>query len=213
VRRTTPTLIVLGVLGGVLAGAAGSSASTQHPQLRLHPAVAVRGQKAAITVTRLDVPSLEVRVVGGTADLGRPLPWTRLRYRHMAWHGTLPAPELRGIYALELRVRRGSPVLRFGQWLLPVLARGTRSRPSFSTPEGVARWWVQTLPLHARLVAMKRWPQPAFDRRDQRRHQLLVVAYTQAGHRAVGDRLGMFVTAVRSGLQGPWRLLEATVVP
>ena len=120
---------------------------------------------------------------------------------------------LRGIYPLELRIRPGSPVLRSDRWLLPVLARGTRSRPSFTTPEGVARWWVHTLPLDARVVAMKRWPRPEFDLRDRRRHQLLVVAYTLAGHRAVPDRLGMFVTAVRDGLRGPWRLLEATVAP
>lgn len=211
-RRTTLTLIVL-ALPGVLAVAAVSSASTQLPQLRLDPAVAVRGQNARVTVTRLDVPSLEVRVVGGTTNLGRPLPWTPLRYRRLAWHGLLPAPEFRGVYRLELRIGRGSPVLRSEHWLLPVFARGTQSRPSFSTPEGVARWWVQTLPLHARLVATKRWPPPAFDLRDRRRHQLLVVAYTPAGHRAVEERLGMFVTAVRDGIEGPWRLLEATVAP
>ena len=211
-RRTTLTLIVLAV-PGVLAFADMSSASSRPPQLRLYPAVAMRGQHATVTVTRLNVPSLEVRVVGGTRNLGQPLPWTALRRDRLAWHGLLPAPELRGVYALELRVRPGSPILRSGQWLLPVLARGTQSRPSFGTPEDVARRWVQTLPLQARLVAMKRWPQPAFDRRDHRRHQRLVVAYTLAGHRAVQDRLGMFVTAVRDGLRGPWRLLEATVVP
>ena len=57
-------------------------------------------------------------------------------------------------------------------------------------PRRRGSWWVQTLPLHARLVAMKRWPQPAFDLRDHRRHQLLVIAYTLAGQRAVDDRLG-----------------------
>lgn len=186
---------------------------TAVPQLRLYPAVTLRGHNATITVTHLNVPSLELRVVGATTRLGQPLPWTPLRYTRPAWHGLLPAPEFRGIYPLELRIRRGSPVLRSERWLLRVFARGTESRPSFSTPEGVARGWVQTLPLHPRLVAMKRWPQPAFDLRDHRRHQLLVVAYTLAGHRAVQDRLGMFVTAVRDGLHGPWRLLEATVAP
>lgn len=210
-RRTTLTLIILALPG--LFATAVSVASPQRPQLRVYPAVAMRGQNATVTVTRLDVPSLEVRVVGGTKNLGRPLAWTPLRRDRMAWHGLLPAPELRGIYGLELRIRPGSPVLRSERWLLPVLARGTRSRPAFATPEGVARWWVQTLPLDARLVAMKRWPPSVFDRRDRRRHQRVVVAYSLAGHRAVRDRLGMFVTAVREGLQGPWRLLEATVVP
>ena len=211
-RRTTPTLIVVAVLGA-LAPAAVSPASTQLPQLRLQPAVALRGHNASIAVTGLDVPSLEVRVVGGTANLGQPLPWTPLRLEREAWLGLLPAPELRGVYPLELRIRQGSPVLRSEQWLLRVFARGTQSRPSHRTPEGVARAWVQALPLHARLEAMKRWPLSAFDLRDQRRHQRFVVAYTVAGHRAVGDRLGMFVTAVRDRLGGPWRLLEATVAP
>ena len=211
-RRTTLTLIVA-VPAVVLAFATVSSAATQPPQLRLYPAVAMRGQNATISVTGLDVPSLEVRVVGATTNLGQPLPWTPLRHTRLAWHGLLPAPEFRGVYPLELRVGRGSTVMRSEHWLLPVFARGTRSRPTFSTPEGVARWWVQTLPLDARLVATKRWPQPAFDLRDDRRHQRLVIAYTQAGHRGVDDRLGMFVTAVRVGVKGPWRLPEATVVP
>ena len=227
-RNRTLTLIALAALAGVQI-AAMSSASTQRgrlaktlwphiedtdvAQLRLYPAVTLRGHNAAIIVTHLDVPSLELRVVGATMNLGQPLPWTPLRYKRHAWHGLLPAPEFRGIYRLELRIRRGSPVLRSEHWLLRVFARGTQSRTSFSTPEGVAREWVRTLPRHARLVAMKRWPHPAFDQRDHRRHQLLVVAYTQDGQRAVEDRLGIFVTAVRDDLRGPWRLLEATVAP
>jgi hypothetical protein len=195
------------------ATAGGNVQTRQSGDLRLSPAVALRGHNATITVTHLAAPSLEVHVVGATTNLGQPLPWTPLRYQRREWHGLLPAPEFRGIYPLELRIRQGSPVLRSEHWLLRVFARGTQSRPSFSTPEGVAGWWVQTLPLHAKLVAMKRWPQPAFDLRDHRRHQLLVVAYTLAGHRKVHDRLGIFVTAVRDGLQGPWRLLEATVAP
>ena len=202
-RRTTLTLIVLS-LSGVFAATAVSAGSPQRPGLKIEPAVVLRGHTAAVTVSDLDVTSLEVRVVGGTRDLGRPLPWTPLHREGPVWRGRLPAPELRGVYALELRSRPGSPILRSGRWLLPVLARGTRSRPSFATPEGVARWWVQTLPFDAHLVAMKRWPQSAFDRRDHRRHQRLVVAYTLAGHREFRDRLWMFVTAFRDGVQGPW---------
>ena len=217
-RSPTLALVALAALAGLAVGA-GSSASiprreaTDVPPLRVSPAVTLRGQNATISVTHLDVSSLELRVVGATTNFGQPSPWTPLRYARSAWRGLLPAPELRGIYPLELRIRQGSPVLRSEHWLLRVFARGTLSRPSFSTPEGVARAWVRRLPLQARLVAMKRWPQSAGDLRDHRRHQRLVVAYTLAGHRAVQDRLGMFVTAVRDGLQGPWRLLEATVAP
>ena len=217
-RKPTLPLIALAALAG-LAVAAVSSASIQRrgdtdaPQLRLSPVVILRGHNATITVTHTNVSSLEVRVVGATTNFGQPLPWTPLRYKRGVWYGLLPAPELRGIYPLELRSRRGSPVLRSERWLLRVFARGTLSRPSFGTPEGVARAWVQALPLDARLVAMRRWRLSDGDLRDPRRHQRLVVAYTLAGHRTVADRLGMFVTAVRDALRGPWRLLEATVVP
>jgi hypothetical protein len=40
-----------------------------------------------------------------------------------------------------------------------------------------------------------------------------VVAYAPPGDANVDDRLGIFVTAVRDGYRGPWRLLEATVQP
>jgi hypothetical protein len=212
-RGATFTLIVLAAMAGVAVAAASAATIEPVPQVRIYPAVALRGHSATITVTHLTVPSLEVRVVGATTNLGHPLPWTRLRDVRGVWRGGLPAPEFRGVYPLELRIGRGSPVWRSEHWLLRVFARGTTSRPSFSTPEGVAGWWVRTLPFDPRLVAMKRWPQPAFDLRDHRRHQLVVVAYSLAGHRAARDRLGIFVTAVRDGLDGPWRLLEATVAP
>ena len=97
--------------------------------------------------------------------------------------------------------------------MLRVFAAGTLSRPSFATPEGVAKWWVRTATGHARLMALRRWPRPGFDLRDQRLHQLLVVAYSPVGHPGVDDRLGMFITAVRNGFDGRWRLLEATLQP
>jgi hypothetical protein len=124
----------------------------------------------------------------------------------------LPAPELRGIYPVQLRVGPGSPVLRSTHWFYRVFAPGTLSRP-FGLPEDVARGWVQTLPGKAKLVALKRWPRPDFDRRDLRLHRLLVIAYTLAGHETVRERLGIFVTAVRDGYGGRWRMLEAKATP
>lgn len=184
-----------------------------HPRLRLYPSVELRGRAATIRVTHVNVPSLEVKVVGGTSTLGTPLPWTRLHFAHGAWRGVLPVPVLRGIYPLELRVREGGRVMGSGDWLLRVFALGTQSRPSFSTPEGVAGWWVRTVPFEGLLVATKRWPLSAGDLRDPRRHKKVVIAYTVAGHHAVEDRVGVFVTAVRAGVHGRWRLLEATVSP
>jgi len=181
------------------------------PQVSLQPTVAVLRQPAAITVTGVQARTLEARLVGATTTLGRPLGWTPLRPTVGGWHGVLPAPELRGVYAVELRA--GTRMLRSPTWRLRVFALGTLARPSFTTAEAVARWWVRTLPGHPTFVALKHWPRPAFDRRDRRLHRLLVVAYSPPGRPAVRDRLGMFVTAVRDGLRGRWRLLEATAQP
>ena len=76
----------------------------------------------------------------------------------------------------------------------------------------MARWWVRSV-ADARLVALRRWRRPDFDRRDPHLHQLLVVAYLPPGRTRVSDRLGMFITAYRDNADGRWRLLEATVSP
>lgn len=65
----------------------------------------------------------------------------------------------------------------------------------------------------ARVVAMRRWPQPDFDRRDPRLNALVVVAYHPPEHHEIVDNLGMFITAVRDGFNGRWRFLEAGVQP
>jgi hypothetical protein len=182
-------------------------------RIALQPAVTTLGQPARITVVGVDAPTLEARLAGASIRHGAPAAWVRLHRVQGRWQGTLPTPELRGIYPVELRLRPGAPLLRSRNWLLRVFAPGTLARPSFATPEAVARWWVRTVPGHATLVALRRWPRPAFDRRDTRLHQLFVLAYSLADRPAVRDRLGIFVTAVRDGYSGNWRLLEATTVP
>jgi hypothetical protein len=179
--------------------------------VRLSPPVVVLRRHATISVTGFEVRSLEVLLEGATQQLGKPLPWTPLHFSAGGWRGVLPAPEFRGEYPVELRIGHGTRVLRSNRWLLRVFARGTLERPVYRSPEAVARWWVSRLPGPATLEAMKRWPRPRFDKRDPRLHQLLVVAYSLPGRRAVRDRLGMFVTAVRD--EHGWRLLEASVTP
>jgi hypothetical protein len=206
---------------GALALAAAGTGRTSSPhqplagdaRVTLQPAVVSLGRTVAVAVAGLAVPSLEARAAGASANFGQALPWRALRLRRGVWHGVLPAPELRGVYPLELRVRRGAPVLRSADWLVRVYAPGTLARPAFATPEDVARWWVSTLPSPASVVALRRWPCPPFDLRDPRLHQLLVVAYSALDRPAPEDRLGMFVTAVRDGFGAPWRLLEATLAP
>ncbi|HKB93880.1 MAG TPA: hypothetical protein VKC62_06590 [Gaiellaceae bacterium] len=197
---------LLGLIGLPIGGA------PSKPQVLLVPNVVALGQVSSIQVGGVGGPTLQARLVGASAKGGRPLRWVSLRREHGVWAGSLPAPELRGAYPIELRVRPGAPVMRADDWLLRVFARGTLSRPSFRTPEQVARWWVRTR-AEAKLVAMRRWPRPAFDLRDRRLHQLLVLAYSPPGRPGPKDRLGIFITAVRDGYRGNWRLLEATAVP
>ena len=218
-RRFSGHGLVLAAIALACGSAAAGSPSYSHAAsptrlgLQLFPPVAVRGQVVMIRVTDIDVPSLEVNVAGGTSVHGHPLRWKPLHFSDGAWRGALPLPVLRGIYQLELRVRAGGPVISSDRWLLRVFARGTQSRPTFQDPRGVAAWWVRVTHPGGVLVAARHWPTSVGDLRDPRRHQKLVIAYTLPGHRAVNDRLGVFVTAVRASLTGRWRLLEARVAP
>jgi hypothetical protein len=189
------------------------SGAARAPVVVAEPAVVGLGRPASITVHGFAGHRLQMRLAGATTAGGRPLGWEPLHLAGAIWRGRAPKPALRGVYPIELRSGAGRPVIRSATWLIRVFALGTLARPAFATAEDVARWWVRALPEHARLVALKRWRRPAFDHRDRRLHQLLVVAYSPAGHPRVRDRLGMFITAVRDGYNGRWRLLEATVAP
>jgi hypothetical protein len=204
-----------GAIAGRTNGDVGRQAYTAAggPVVVADPALVRLGGSASVTVRGLTGRRLEVRLAGATTLAGAPLGWRPLHLAGKVWRGSLPTPTLRGIYPIEVRAGAGRPVARSTSWMLRVFAAGTLSRPSFATPEGVAKWWVRTATGHARLVALRRWPRPGFDLRDQRLHQLLVVAYSRVGHPGVDDRLGMFVTAVRNGFDGRWCLLEATLRP
>jgi hypothetical protein len=175
-----------------------------------------RSQAHASPLASVHTRSLQVLLVGATdtpaSQPAKQLPWRSLQLVNDTWVGTLPAPALRGVYPVVLRTRAGAALLTTGRLLLRVFAPGTSSRPSFHSPDDVVRWWVRTVP-QARLVALKAWPRPGFDRRDTRLHRLFVVAYSPPGHPQIRHRLGMFVTAFRGGYNGRWRLLEATVLP
>jgi hypothetical protein len=201
-----PTLVL------ALAVASASGAVELAPQITLQPSVVRLQQQAAITVHGIHAASLEVQLAGATDPLGAQLTWRSLRLVGNAWHGTLPAPALRGVYRVVLRTGSGVAPAGSRQSFLRVFAPGTGARPAFADPVEVVRWWVRTVP-HATLVALKPWPRPGFDRRDPRLHRLFVVAYSPPGHPDVSGRLGMFVTAVRDGYGGQWRFLEASLQP
>jgi hypothetical protein len=117
---------------------------------------------------------------------------------------------MRGVYPLEFRERAGSKVAGARRCLFRVLALGTLARPSFSTPEGVARDWVKR---HGMLRALRRWPLGSHDLRVRGLHQRFVAAYSPLGDPNLSDRLGIFITAVRISFGARWRLLEANVRP
>jgi hypothetical protein len=53
----------------------------------------------------------------------------------------------------------------------------------------------------------------AFDHRDPRLQQIFAVAYAPRGDTRPGSRLGLFMTTVRDGFRGRWRLLDSSVEP
>jgi hypothetical protein len=195
----------------LFAGAAAPAASV--PVVDPHPAIVQPGESATLTVRGLATSSVEAHLAGATAPGGAPLPWVALRRTGRSWKGLLPEPSLRGVYRIELRIGPGGRVMTSHSWLLRVLDPGTLARPRFATPEAVADWWVRAVHPDFRVVALKRWPRPAFDRRDLRLHRLMVIAYSRVGDRRVDDRRGIFLTAFRERYGGAWRLLEASVYP
>jgi hypothetical protein len=188
------------------------AAAAQHsgPRLILHPPIVARTQTASILVTGPVGDAPAIRLVGATDGGARLRGWQRLQRVEGGWALAVTPPALDGIY--PIRLRADGRVLGSRQWLLRVFTAATLARPSFATPEEVAAWWVHEI-AHADLVALRPWQRPDFDRRDPRLHRLYVVAYSRPGHAAVQDRLGMFITAVRDGYSGRWRLLEASTLP
>jgi hypothetical protein len=119
---------------------------------------------------------------------------------------------LPGIYPIKLRTRPKLAISLAESAYLRVYWDGTETRPLFPTPEQVAEWWVRTV-TGGTLVAIRRWPRQAIDHRLASLHRLFVVAYSPRGRPAQQERLGAWITAVREGYRGRWRLLEAAVTP
>jgi hypothetical protein len=73
--------------------------------------------------------------------------------------------------------------------------------------------FVRRLPGDEAVVALRRFRPAAFDHRDTRLNRIFAVAYAPRGDTRPSARLGLFITTVRAGLRGRWRLLDATVEP
>lgn len=189
-----------------------------HVRLSLRSPVIDLYHSASVKVGGIAGRRAEVRLLGandrsGLAYEWSPYPWERLRSRQGTSRGVLPAPPLPGIYQLQLRLDPGHRHLSRASWLLRVFPRGTEARRSFATPVGVVRDYVAHLPGGQVMVALKRWPLASFDHRDRRLHRLFVIAYRPRGDDRPSARLGKFITAVREGFHGRWRLLEVTTGP
>jgi hypothetical protein len=172
---------------------------------------------ASISVSGVTGDRAEVRLLGaidrrGLAYEWTPYPWRRLRLQDGKLHGVLPAPALVGIYRLQLRVEGSRRFLSSSRWLLRVFPRGTARRAS-PTPAAAVRAFVARLPGDQVLVALRRWPRASFDHRDPRLNRLFVIAYAPRGDQRRSSRLGLFITTVRDGFHGRWRVLAATTQP
>jgi len=208
----TKSLFVAVALALMCAGTGGGAAASATPHVSLSPAVVLLGGRANVLVAGWRGSHLEVALAGATDRRGRLLGWSAASLRNGKWRVELPRPALRGIYPVLLRERAGAPVVRSPHWLLRVFRRGAAQEPTFASAQAVVRWWVRTSP-HGTLAALRAWPRSDLDKRDPKLHRIFVVAYNPPGMLGIANRLGRFVTAVREGYGGRFRLLEATVQP
>lgn len=171
---------------------------------------------AAVRVSGIAGRSAQLRPVGandrsGLAYEWKPYRWQALKALDGTWRGLLPAPPLFGIYRLQLRVV--GRVMSSPRWLLRVLPRGTMNRRAFPTSAAAVRGYVAHLPGDETLVALKRWRLAGYDHRDPRLNRLFVIAYAPRGDHRPGSGRGEFISTVRDGYRGRWRVLEATTQP
>lgn len=171
-----------------------------------------------MSISGLAAASVSVRIRGANDPAGRayrwtPYPWHRLILGRGGWSGLLPPPPLHGIYQLQLRLRKSRQLLQSPHWLLRALPPGVLERRAFSTPRAVIRHFVRDLPGNEVLVAARPWRPAGFDHRDPRLQRLFVIAYATRGNEGVNARRGLFITTVRDGYGGRWRLLEAASAP
>ncbi len=205
-------------LVGIAPAAAAQGAHRPHVRLSLRSSVIDLFQSATVKVSGVTVRQAEARLLGATDESGlayewTPYRWQRLRLVRGTWQGVLPSPALHGIYRVQLRLDHGRARLSSNNWLLRVFPHGRSTRRSFPTPLAAIRGFVAHRPGDDVLVALRRWPEAAFDHRDPRLHRLFAVAYAPRGDNRAGSRLGLFVTTVRDGYHGRWRVLSATVQP
>lgn len=211
--------VLLLVWPAVSAGSAAQASPAKSPvSVALRSSVIDLYHSSSISVSGISARRLDVRLLGaidrrGLAYKWTPYRWRRLRLRKGTWRGELTAPPLFGAYRLQLRLDGGSRYLSSPDWLLRVFPPGTLRRPSRSTPVAAIRDFIAHLRGQQVLVACRHWPLASFDHRDPRLQRLFAVAYAPRDDQRPDSRLGLFVTTVRDGYQGGWRVLQATTQP
>lgn len=212
-------LTLLAIIGALAAASGVASAAAETPpRVSFRPATINLFRRTSVSVTGLPARSVEMRLKGATDEAGLAYRWTPCRWRRLrlfddTWTGALPSPALLGVYELQLRVDGRRQVVQSPKWLLRVFRPQTRTRASFPRPEMVVRNVVDRLPGDEVMVALRRLQPAAFDHRDTRLNRIFAVAYAPRGDTRPSSRLGLFVTTVRAGFHGRWRLLEASVEP
>jgi hypothetical protein len=218
VKLLLAAAFALGAAAVTEAPAAGHAPAHGSPVVVLGAPAIDLFHSASVRVSGIATRSVQVRPVGaidraGLAYEWTPYRWRTLRVRQGIWHGLLPAPPLFGIYRLQLRLDHGRTSISFPRWLLRVFPHGTMARRSFRTQASAIRDFVAHLKGHEVLVTLRRWPLARFDHRDPRMNRLFVIAYAPRGDGRPSSRLGLFVTTVRDGYHGRWRVLQATTQP
>jgi hypothetical protein len=204
-------------VAAVLVGTAAASAEPSPVRVTVRPRAIDLFHNASISVSGSIGNRAEVRLLGAIDRRGLAYEWTPYRWRRLrpvgvTLRGAIPPPPLLGIYELQLRLDHGRR-LSSQRWLLRVFPRGVLSRHSFPTATDAVRNFVAHLQGDQVLIALKRWPLAAFDHRDPRLNRLFVIAYAPRAHGEPSSRLGLFVTTVRDGFHGRWRVLETSTTP
>jgi len=211
--RWASCTLATGVVSLVLAAGVGTAPKTHHFVVTISPVVVVPYLWASVSVSGLaEATEVDVRILGASDFRGDVMPWIPLHRRFGDWRARLSQPVLPGIYPIEVRERPALEVTAARLVYLRVYEPGTTAHPLFSTPRQVAWWWVTDVE-HGTVVAMRRWPGTLFDHRLEKLHRLYVIAYTPARTSGRADRLGAWITVVREGYAGGWRLLAASVTP
>lgn len=210
------TLLVVAAALAVVFGV-GPAAAGSRPSVEFRPSTIDLFRRTSVAVRGLSARSVQVHLRGATDESGLAYEWTPYRWRRLrlsdgVWQGAIPSPALLGVYQLQIRVD-GRRVLQSPHWLVRVFRPRTLTRPSFPTAVGVVRGFVANLPGDEVVAALRQVHPAAYDRRDARLHRIFAVAYSSRGDTRPTSRLGLFVTAVRNGFHGRWRLLDTGVEP